>query len=229
MAVTTGLGGAQGYGKVTQTADTVITRLIEPKAGCITRIRYLKYTAAGTAHTLTVMRPLGKTSLTAAAAASQAVVNVQINPGNYSAIATALGTPTCRTSNNLAAANDFVAYQCADGTWVLDTISSISSLAITLTSNVPTGGLALGTTLWWFGIITDTNPGNAEAHPQFTLTASTAVTFGSVDDNYAGWLGSLPAYPTLGMSGFGEPMVCHSGNATAAGTLNEVSALYTLR
>lgn len=227
MAVTTGLGGAQAYGAVTANANTVITRLVEPKPGCITRIRYLSYTAGATAHTLTVMRPLNKTTLTAAASAAQAVVNIAANPGGYAALARNGVTP--RTADNLLAGSDFVAYQASDGTWVLDTVSSISSLAVTLTTNVPTGGLAAGTVLWWFGIITDANPGNAAVHPQFALTDAVTTTFGSADDNYAGWIGSLPPYNALGMTGFGEPIILHSGNATNAGTLNFVSVLYTLR
>jgi hypothetical protein len=215
------------YGSLTQTQGTVITRLVEPRANTVTRLRYVSYTAAATAHTLTVMRPFNFTKLTAAAAASQAVVNIAANPGNYSALAQNGVTP--RTGNNLMAANDFVAYQASDGTWVLDTVSSISSLAVTLTTNVPTGGVAANTVLWWFGIISDTNPNTALAHPQFALADSATTTFGSESDNTAGWLGSVPGLSCLGMSGVGEPLILHSGNATNAGTLNRVSVLHSMR
>lgn len=227
MGVTTGLGSAHAYGKLTQSAGTAIVRLIEGRAGTIARLRYLSYTAGATAHTLTVMRPLNKTCFTVLAAAGQAVVNIQANPGSYAALAQ--NGVTIRTADNLLAGSDYVAYQCADKTWVVDTVSSISSLAVTLTTNLPTGGVLAGGVLWFFGAITDTNPGEALAHPQLALGASATTTFGSVTDNYAGFLGSLPPYSPLGMTGLGEPMLLHSGNATNAGTLDSVSVLYTMR
>lgn len=221
------VAGSTAYGSKTANAGTAIVQLVEPRPGCFTRVRYLSYTAGATAHTLTVMRPFNKTYLTAAASASQAVVNVQINPGNYSSAAQNGVTP--RTGNNLMAANDYVAYQASDGTWVVDTVSSISSLAVTLTTNVPTGGLAAGTVLWFFGIITDVNPNTTVAHPQFALADSATTTFGSEADSSVGWIGSQPGLSCLGMSGLGEPLLLHSGNATNAGTLNRTSVIYPAR
>lgn len=207
--------GEKTYGKLTQSFGTVITRLVEPRKDAFTKLSYLEYTNLTTAHVLTVMRPLGKTTLTADAAASQAVINITANPGSYST----LMNPVPRTANNLLAASDFVVLQLADGTYVLDTVSSISTLAVTLATSLPTLGAKAGAILWHFGVIADVNPFDAIAHPQFTLPVSSTTVYGTrPGDSLAGWIGSY---------GTNEPLICHSGNATAAGIMERVQAIYT--
>jgi hypothetical protein len=209
--------GGHSYGKTTQNANTIITQLVAPFRNAYTAITFASYTAAGTAHTLTAMRPFNYTTFTADAAASQAVVNITANPGAYSTTGVwQYGRPgiTPSTANNLMAASDFVAYELPDGNYVLDTVSSISSLAVTLTTNLPTGGVKKGGRLWFYGIITDVNPQTSKAHPQFTLTASVTTTF---ENEVGEFFRSLNTY---------DPIILHSGNATAAGTLDRVSVLY---
>jgi hypothetical protein len=217
------IAGRKTYGKITQAADTVITRLVEPRKNVFTHITALAYTAAGTAHTLTIMRPLNKTTFTAAAAAAQAVVNIAADPGVYTG---------SRTANNVIAANDYVVYEAADGTFVLTTVSSVSTLAITLAANLPTGGVLQGGTMWFYGITTDTNPNDAQAHPQHTLTASVTTVLGNDPGEAAGSVCSslppskIPAVSTLLCNGKGDPLIVHSNNATAAGTLENVFVVY---
>lgn len=217
--------GSKSYGKLTQTAGTIITRLIEPKVNAVTRLTSLWYTCSTTAHTLTVMRPFGVTTFTAAAAASQAVVNIARDPGTYSAFFTA--TPT--VANNILAGSDFVVYQMADGTFALDTVASVSALAVTLTTNLGTGGVAAGGKLWWYGIITDTSPHDGKAHPQYTLAASVVTKLGTdAGESISGWFESVPGALGSGLeSPQNQPLICHSGNATAAGVLEKVNAVYT--
>jgi hypothetical protein len=218
--------GVFGHGKLTQTAGTVITRLVPPREKSFTRLTSVWYTAGATAHTLTVMRPLGKTFASAAAATSQAVINIERDPGAYSAIG------TVNTSNNAIAANDFCVYQTADGNYVLDTVSSVSTLAITMTTNVPTSTVLKGAPFWFFGIITDTNPNDNLAHPQYTLPASITTYLGSdAGEGVAGFVGTIPglAITEWPLDGMNEPMILHSGNATNAGVLEKVSAIYTGR
>ena len=224
----------RGYGKLTQSAGTVITRLVEPAEGLFTTLADFEYTCSTTAHTLTVMRPLGKTYASAAAAASQAVINIEHNPGAYSDFG------TINTANNNIAANDFVVYQTADGNYVLDTVSSVSTLAITMANNVPTATVLKGAPFWWFGVIGDTNPNDNQTHPQFTLAASSTTNlFGDKPGHsLAGGIGSItPAAGLLGLfsstygklllDGKNEPLVLHSGNATAAGVMERVTAVYS--
>lgn len=209
--------GGDTYGKITQNAGTVITRLVYPRSNAFTGLTFTGYTAAGTAHTLTVMRPFNWTTFSADAAAAQKVLNVVANPGAYSTAGVwqygrAGITPS--VANNLVAASDFLAYELPDGNFFHDTVASISGTAITMTTNVPTGGVKKGGKLWCFGVITDLNPQTGLAHPQYTLTASVTTTF----ENQVGeWFRSLNRY---------DPLILHSGNAAAAGTLDRVSVSY---
>jgi hypothetical protein len=210
----------KAYGYLTQTAATKISRLIEPRPDGFARLCSLIYLVGANDHQLTLMRPFNRVSFTADAAAGQAVVNISADPGNYSAI-----NPNCRTANNLIAANDFVVYRCADGTFVMDTVASVATLAITLTANVPTGGVKSGDPLWWFGIATDTNPHDAAANP--TLLASATTTFTpSVDACRAlGTIPDLAGGPTFG-NGMNCPLILQSNNVTAAGFFVNVGVEY---
>lgn len=221
--------GKKSYGRITQNANTKIVRLVEPMIGACTHIQRAVATTSTTAHILTVLRPLNKVTTTAAAAAAQAVINISADPGNYTGI---------RTADNAIAASDWVAYQCIDGTWVVDLVSSVSSLAITMTNNVPTSGVASGAEFWFFGIETDSNPCDATVHPRYTCTASSTNVFGSYDAA-VGWQGSIQA-PNSSLfsasllhadmkTGKGHPLLLVVDNATAAGTLEEVVAFYSDR
>lgn len=226
----------RGWGKLTQTAGTLITRLITPLFGAVTRLVSLAYTCGATAHTLTVMRPLGKTTVASPAAGGQNVINITNDPGKFS---TTYPGGTSNVADDGIAANDFVAYQCNDGTWVVDTVASVATLALTMTTNVPASGVAAGAPLWFFGIATDTNPADNLPHPQFTLTASQLTTLGdTVGEGIAGFVGSIAHPPFMAsggattgnnMDGTNEPLIVQSNNITAAGTLETVQAMYTTK
>lgn len=214
--------GVRTLGKKTANAGTAYTLLIEPMLGnALTMLEFLQFTVSTTAHTMTIMRPLssqqvsGQTGrcscyLTAAAAASQAVININQNPGTYTAYFS--GTPT--TANNGIAANDYVAFQYPNGNWGVDTVSSVSTLAVTLSNNLGTGGLAAGAPVWFFGVTTDTNPYDGQAHPAYTLAASSIVNFGS------------EGFPFASTFRYGEPLLIYVNNATAASVLERGTAVY---
>ena len=196
--------GVFGFGKATQNADTVITRGIPPKRQAngpplYTRITSLRYTAAGTAHTLTVMRPFGRTTLTAAANSGQAVVNIAADP-------------TVNAAPGALAANDYVCLQQSDGTYLFTTVSSVAVLAITLNTNL-TAAAASGAYFWSFGVVGD-------GHPQFPLTASTTLDF---DDTT---IPGLDGYGFIGSDQAFQPLIVHSNNATAQGTIEAVAGCY---
>lgn len=206
--------GRKGYGRITQTAGTVITRLIEPHPDAWTRITSVTVNTAATAHILTLLRPLGRTRFSADAAAAQQVVNISADPGDYPS--------GVRTADNAIAANDYVAYQAADGTFVLDTVSSVATLAITLATNLPTGGVKEGEYFWFFGIVTDTNPNDAQAHPRFNLLANTQTILGR-DAN----LGTIPDHKLLDIGrGTFQPLVLVVDNGTNASTIESVGVEY---
>lgn len=194
-----GAFGGNGSGKLTQTAGTRIRYLIAPYIGAITRLTKLVYTAAGTAHTLTGVRPIGNTTTTAATAAAGTVINLTADPN---------------PSGNAIAANDLLAVRETDGVTRLYTVSSVSTLAITLTAGL-TAGVASGGKVWSFGITTDTDPRTGLAHPTFAAPASAQTTY---QDSDSGVLATL---------GQDEPILFDSNNATAAGTLDYLTYAYT--
>lgn len=224
--------GRRELGSATANAGTAYLKLVEPMSvSAYTYIEFAQFTTTGTAHVLTVMRPLSMTFnnanpaqpcscyLTAAAAASQAVININQNPGTYTAY-TFNNNATPRTANNGIAANDNVAYQYPDGTWEINTVASVSTLAITLTNNLATGGLAAGAPVWFFGVKTDTNPYDAQAHPKFNLYSPsnpTTINLGS------------EGYPWMGTFNRGQPLLLTVDNGSNASVLERLTASYSDR
>ena len=165
--------------------------------GAWTGLLYVQYTTGGTAEAFYVLRPLGFTHLAAAAAGGQAVITLNADPGNYSQAATAAGVAwTFSTPNNLLASGKYIAYQCPDGTYRFDTVSSVASIpTVTLTTNLPTGGLAAGAPFWYFGAVGDTNPYDAQPHPKFNMFASQASAAGIIG-TYSGDIPIVQSYGT---------------------------------
>lgn len=179
----------------------------------------LLYTTGTTAHKVAILRPFNWTTLAAAAAGGQKVVNLADDPGVYSTnykYPTPGNVAPSQVGDNGIAASDYVAYQVADGTWVLDTVNSVSSLAVTLTTNLPTGGALAGAALFFFGAVSDKDPATGQVNWQTTTTASTNRQ-SLVPDNIAGGVQAL--HP-------GDPLVFYSPNGTAAGTLDHLSGFY---
>lgn len=191
--------GGNGIGRTTATAGTRIRVLVPPDPNGYTRLTKVTYTAQGTAHTLTVARPLGKTTLTAYAAPGQAVVNLAADPN---------------PSGNAIAAGDILAIRETDGVTRLYTVSSVSTLAITLTANL-TVGAALGATVWSFGALGDTHPLTGRPHDTLDGTASTTTSY---EDREGGVFATFT---------YDDPILLDSDNATAAGTFRQVSYSYT--
>jgi hypothetical protein len=223
------LGGLISPPRNTQTAATIIASPIVPfydkalmasgvKVQGITHITTVCYTTGSTAHDVYICRPFNYTYFSAAAAASQAVVNIAADPGNYTSnwnYPPFPGTPS--TANNLIAGGDYVMYQRADGTWCLDTVASVSTLAITLTTNLLTGGVLQGGLFYWFGIPTDTDPNTGQGQPN-TLIAASQVRDKTWSDTTCGVVASLHD---------GDPMFFYSANPTVAGALEFLAGFYS--
>lgn len=194
-------------------------------AGCFTHITDLIYTSGATLHQLAIMRPLNWTTVSSAAAINQAVINITADPGVYSTNykypqPSGFSTGTAVVADNAIAANDYCAYQLVDGTWVFDTVASVATLAITMTTNVPNitgGGVAAGAPFFFFGIVSDSNPQTGVAHHQWDSIAST----GNEKFQTAGgtsWCSSLNK---------GDPLIFYSPNGTNAGKLTTISGYYS--
>lgn len=206
--------GKRNYGRKTETAGTVIVQLIEPWPGAYTRVTGLRVSTLGTAHILTVLRPLNMTTASAAVAAGGTSLVLSAQPGDYNA------NGTVATADNNIATNDYVVYQNADGSYVGE-IVTVSSLTLTITAAV-TGGIAAGAPVWFFGIVTDTNPANNQAHPRFNLAANTTTTFGRSDG-----ITTIPDHKSMNVgNGKNQPLLLIIDNGTAASTIESLGVEY---
>lgn len=209
------LKGAFQLGYATATAGTVITALIPPKtADSRIRVTKLAYRSAGTAHDVFLMRPVAhQTVATSVAAAGTSVVLDAI-------LQDAAG-------GNDVAANDYIAVQLDNGVWHLSTVSSWTEATLTLVMNtaVPTSrSIRAGTKVYLFGISTDA------WNQKFETTASVVTEYADPAAGVfqAGLPSSLFAEGTYdNRSGFGDPVLFYSGNATAAGFLRQISGVYS--
>jgi hypothetical protein len=195
----------------------------------ITHITRLLYTTGATAHQIGVMRPFNWTTTSAAAAVNQAVINLTANPGTYSAglaYPNALGSGTSALSGAVAdngiAAGDYLAFQLTDGTWWFDKVSSVATLAITMTTSLPNvtgGGVASGARVYFFGVIGDKDPNTGVVNPQTTTVASTNR-IDQIQDQTGCGIAALHV---------GDPLLFYSPNTTDAGVLDGIMGFYADR
>jgi hypothetical protein len=185
------------------TAGTPYTIPIPSKPGLLACMDSFIYTAGATAHTAYLMRALGRTTISLAAALSQAVINLAADPGAGLA-----------TGANLISANDWLIIQsAATKLYYAVQVSSVSTLAITLTANVPVA-FAVGDKVFFYGIKTDVSPETGLVHANYAMTASTAVTISNLTGN-----GLVAAYR------MNEPILFFVDNITAQGTVNRLTWL----
>lgn len=194
-----------------------------------THVSRILFTTGTTLQTNYLMRPQNFTTAAGAAAAGQAVINLTEDPGIFStnyrfplpgAQPTAGTNPgryayPGRVADDGIAGGDYCAYQLTDGTWVLDTVSSVSALAITMTTNVPAGGVAAGAPFFLFGQSGDSDPATGNVHYFYDTTAST--TNEKFDDPLCSFFQTL--HP-------GDPVCAYFPNATATCKLSWMSGYY---
>lgn len=176
----------------TETANTAINEYIQCTAGNRLALLFYSIVTSTTAHVLHLMETGAlagaRNSTTAVAAAAQKIINVTTTPTDPVA--------------NAAAANDIVAYRCTDGSWEFNTIASVSTLAITHSTNLAKA-VAAGASYLIFGVTGD------GVGQQYTLTAS--VTNVS------------PAVPIVAVNPYvHDPWVLHIANATAASIIQSM-------
>ncbi len=195
-----GCFGGNGDGGKTAAFGTAIQYLIPPHASGRTRITKLVYTSAGTAHTLTLLRPLGRTVIGAIAAAGQPVCVLSTDPS---------------PAGNTLTTNDFVAIRTAsDDVTLLYKVSGLATLTLTLTANLTTA-LAAGDDLWMFGVPADIFARTGGGHMALLPAVSVTTTYSDSDG------GVVATYNR------DEPILFNSDNGTAAGTLAQIAWAYT--
>lgn len=193
----------QGNGKanVTAAAGTAFLYLVQPLAGLHARVTQMRYKDTGTSHTLTFMRPIGRTTVGAAAAGTN-TIQFAAQPG--------LG------ANNLAA-NDYVAIRESDGVTRFYKVSAVPGAYpgnVTLTTNLVAGTLG-GEKAWNFGIPGDTGE-DGDAH--FALPSDSASGVYTEQDSDGGIVATFKA---------DDPILFHSDNATNQGKLKLLTWSYT--
>ncbi len=185
------------------------------------------YTSVTTSHTLYFMRPLGFTWAKTAIVSNTTAFTVAFDPGSYSTagnfqypLPSGLVQPAL--TNNVAGANDFVCWQQLDGTWVVDTISSTSTLTWTMTTGTQNtnanAGIAAFSPIFWFGTGTDVNPRDNQVHPNFLTTPNT---------NNEKFQSSSAGMALVQGLARGDPMVVYSTNGTNAGQFSVLSGVYS--
>jgi hypothetical protein len=198
------------YGKATQSANTAITQLIPPLQHHKTIVTVVQATAGGTAHVLTLLRPLASTTLTAAVAAGSGyVLPLAADPGML--LTYPDGKPVPYSVYSAINFGDYFALALPDGTFFVDTVLSWDGTRLNLSMNgtLPTNGAAAGARVWWFA-----NPGSVDplnppqpAHAQLDVPANATTTFPDADSGLQATLGH------------NSPILIHDNNVTAAGVL----------
>lgn len=183
-----------GYGSLTASSGTELLRVCPPKANRFTRVHSWIYDCGGTAHTVTLMVPVARVKVLTDAAAGQAVVKMSQAP---------VGTTGAKI-----AANDYFVVKDESGVFGAYRVNAVSGTSITIDVSIGSADssgfvnkLIAGSFIWFFGAT------SLHSKRQFTMKASTVT---SMPDASNGWATS---------PGKNEPILVHSNNATAAGTL----------
>lgn len=210
--------GAFSFRSLTAAFGTVLNLLIPPKNNLYTVVQLIQYISGSTQHTLTLMRPQGTTTASIAAAGGQKAITLTADPGV--GLVGPNGTAS-RNGDNAIAANHFIAYELSDGTVFLDKVSSVAAgppIVLTMTTNVPTGGILVGGKIWLFGLTTDKDPITGLAFPGLLPGIGTlAMTKYGNDDNDGIWRSSARY----------QPLMLTSTNATVQGYFDEVKGVYS--
>lgn len=173
--------------------------------------------------TFYIMRPLNWTYFTTAIAKNvTAFTGIAADPGVYS---TSYKYPTpgsvvpTQAADDTIASGDYVVYQLADGTWIVDTAAStFSAGAVTMNTGTPNrgGGILINSPLFYFGLKTDTDPATGLANPKISVAASQT----NIDMLGSADYGSIAAYHP------GDPLLVFATNETAQGWINAIAGFY---
>lgn len=202
-----------GFGNLTQNAGTVITALCPPRKRAYTRLTGLAYTAAGTAHTLSLMKALSYTTLASAVDASGTSVTLSADPGGSSfALAAAVA--------GAIADNDFVCFELDSGDYFLSIVASLSTL--TFTTGAFPSAAAAGRRVWFFGA-PGNHTGSQTTSKSITQKGFQILTIASVRNSFSDHASGL-----LQSNNPWEPLMLHSNNAAAAGIFDQVTGCHTV-
>lgn len=181
---------ANMLGKTTAGAGTPWFAVVPGSPFLVTRLLALQVNNGATNNGVYLMRPLASATVNTAQNAADTTVVLDRDPS---------------PSGNTIASGDQVVLLFADGTYRRVVVSSWSASTLTLTVGALPAAISAGTTLWNFGVYTDTEPGTGAAFPLLNTPTSVVTTY----TFEAGFAGAAA-----------EPLLLYSPNATNATDLN---------
>lgn len=184
---------ANMIGLVSVGAGTAWYAVVPGTVNLITRITGLQVDNGATNNGLYLMRPLGQAVVQQAQAAADTSVVLDRDP-----------SPT----GNTISSGDQVVLLFSDGTYRKVQVSSWTAATLTLGVGALPAAIDAGTTLWNFGIYTDTEPDTSLAFPKLDTPTSTVKDYPFTSaGGFAGWEA-------------GQPLMIYCPNATNATKLN---------
>lgn len=190
MSATQAAQSANMIGRTLATAGTAWYAVVPGSPSLVTRLTALQIDNGATNNGLYLMRPLASATVQQAEAAAATTVTLDRDPS---------------PSGNTISSGDQVVLLFADGTYRKVTVSSWSPSTLVLTVGALPAAIAAGTTLWNFGIFSDTEPGTSLPFPLLDTPTSAVkdYPFG------AGFAGAA-----------GQPLLIYCPNATNQTKLN---------
>lgn len=180
------------------------------------------YSTGGTAHLLTILRPLNFTIVKTAVAPNGTSIVLADDPGVYSTNFRypIVGGKPAQAADNPISAGDYIAYQMADGTWQASLVTAGSYTGLTVAA-IPNNGVGInaGALFYFFGGITDVEPLTGQTQPQTQIASS--------QTRDASW--ADPHYGIVSALHDGDPMIFFSNNASAQGYLEALQGFYSNR
>lgn len=212
MVASAGTFQSFGFGRVAQSANTAIKRLIPGRPNRKSKITELAFSCGVTAHTLTAMLEQGRTTVKGAVASGASSLKLAADPGAWGSAK--------RTAANPIEASDNVVILMADGTELLDTVNTAvlnadGTVTITLVTN-STMPCAIndGALFWFIGASGDTDPHTGLAFESFLGTANAQAKLGT---DFQANISTYQQY---------SPIVLYDNNATNAGSIDFVNGVY---
>ena len=196
----------------------------------VTKLTKIYYSTGGsTAQVISIFRPFNYTYNTTANVAGDTVINLALDPGKYS---TNMNYPGSKVNwpaqvadspIGTSASSKYLVLQLVDGSWFLTKITSVSTLAVTITTALPTpttntAVMPIGSAIYFFGIpTTDKNPQDGQLNPKLTVVANTAVGTATLDGN---------GYPLFSAYNPGDPLIAYTANSTNDGSFDNITGYY---
>lgn len=189
----------------TESLGTPIFDGVQPSINAVAKLNLFAITCAGTAHTPTIMKALGYSTTTAAAAVSDTTIAVA-----------ALAFDPAQT----LAANDYIAIQLASGEYFFAIVTNVTSLTLTVAA-LPEA-VNSGAKVWYFGAAADAGH-DVLRPPVSTTTVLQAAAPAAISDSSYSFVSGGTRYES---NGLGRPLLILNANATAASTHVAMAGTY---